>query len=162
MSELIVLVGLPGSGKSTWIKNFIAKNPNKSYTVISLDDIIEALGQKDGLNYNEAFKIYARQAKSMMKEQAHDAFKNGHNVIWDQTNMNVKFRKMAMNLAKQHGYTAEAVVWSLTDTEWKKRYNARKEETGKSIPSHVLENMARRYEAPTNDEGFVKITFIRD
>lgn len=44
--EAVFLIGLPGSGKSTYIKNLKRKNPEKDYIIASHDDTIENLGKK--------------------------------------------------------------------------------------------------------------------
>lgn len=158
--ELIMLVGIPGVGKSTWIRAHMAKYPEKDYVVVSSDDIIEELGAAAGLaTYSEAFDRFIGQATGMMKERARQAFADRRNVIWDQTNLTPKLRRGKLRQA--HGYRKVAVVWSLMDSEWKHRFNQRKAAVGKDIPAEVLSNMQQQFVMPTKDEGFEKITVIR-
>ncbi|NJO63356.1 MAG: ATP-binding protein [Richelia sp. RM2_1_2] len=158
--ELIMLVGIPGSGKSTWIRNHMNKHPEKNYVVISSDDIIEELGAAEGLSYTEAFSKYVGQATSMMKSKAIEAFRNRRNIIWDQTNLTPKTRKGKIQQAQ--GYRRIAVVWNLTDAEWSRRFNKRKTEIGKDIPKHVLDNMQKDFTMPSKSEGFEQIIVIRN
>ena len=87
-------------------------------------------------------------------------FANLWNVIWDQTNLTPKIRKGKLQQAK--GYRLLAVVWTLTDAEWSKRFDKRKAEVGKDIPAHVLKSMSNQFTMPTKAEGFEKITVIRN
>lgn len=159
MSEYVVMIGLPGSGKSTWIKAHMEKNPDKNYRVVSSDDIIEEHATEKGLTYDEVFHEHQRFAIKEMNRRLKEYIKNGDNIIHDQTNMGAKKRKGIINNAK--GYDVSAVVFALTDVEWKRRYDSRANQ-GKTIPDHVLKSMASRYEAPTKSEGFGKITYVRD
>lgn len=159
--EIVVLVGIPGSGKSTWVRQQMARYPEKNYVVISLDDIIEELGAAAGIqNYGIAFYKFIGQATSMMKAKAQQAFADRRNIIWDQTSLTEKKRRSILNQAR--GYRAEAVVWSLTDEEWKRRFNKRKAEVGKDIPQNILDNMAKSFTMPNKTEGFEKVTVIRN
>lgn len=157
MSELIMLVGLPGSGKSTYIKKI---NKDNDYVVISSDDILEELANLDGTDYNRAFAKHANFAGKEMFRRAESAIKNGDKIIWDQTNMNVKNRKRKLGMFPET-YVKRAVVFSIDDAELNRRLKQRERETGKKIPDHVIKNMAASYQAPSRAEGFSKIEYIR-
>ncbi len=157
--ELIILSGIPGSGKSTWIRNHMAKNPEKDYVVISSDDIIEELCAQAGLTYTQGFTQFIGQSTAMVKQRSRQAFAARRNIIWDQTNLSIKSRRDKIRQAD--GYRKIAVVWSLTDSEWKKRFNKRKGETGKDIPQHVLDKMFRDFTMPSKSEGFDQIVVVR-
>jgi len=156
----IMLVGLPGSGKSTWIKNFMSdKNPSQ-WVIASTDDILEKWGKEKGLNYNQAFQqLNFKAVAAQMNQDIQDAVKNGKNIIFDQTNMNQKSRRSKLQMLPAT-YTREAVVFSIPDAELKARLYKREKETGKKIPSNVIDSMARSYEAPTKAE-FDKITYVK-
>ena len=159
MPEYIILIGLPGSGKSTWIKKFLAK-ANEPYTIISSDNIIEELGGPEGLNYSEAFSKYSGFAMKEMNRRFAAAVQNNQNIIHDQTNMNVKTRRG--KLAKvPDSYDKKAVVFSIPDPELKRRLKNRESETGKHIPNHAINSMAASYEAPSKAEGFSDIKYVR-
>ena len=53
-------------------------------------------------------------------------------------------------------------MFDLTNDEWEARLNKRKEETGKTIPKFVLEQMRDSFVLPTCDEGFDTVTFLGD
>ncbi len=40
---MIMLVGLPGSGKTTWANKHVAENPDKKYTVIGTSSLIDKM-----------------------------------------------------------------------------------------------------------------------
>lgn len=151
---IYVLIGLPGSGKSTWTRKQL--NDGKDYVVVSSDDIIEELGAKDGLNYSEAFKLYSGQATGMMKQRARDALSSGKNVIWDQTNMSKKKRRGILQQVPNN-YIKIAVDFDVDDKELFRRLEDRANKTGKRIPRDVVMSMAQSYEPPTRDEGFDKV-----
>lgn len=167
MPEYIMLVGLPGSGKSTWIRQQKAKEPEKDYKVVSSDDIIEEWGQNDPdcqdesgrYNYGLAFDKYAKQAMKEMNRRFAEYVKNGENIIHDQTNMSSGARAKKLSQVKK--YVKRAVTFELDFDEWQRRYNTRKDETGKEIPAHVIKNMSASYERPTEAEGFVDVTVIK-
>ena len=41
--EMIMLIGLPGSGKTTWVNEHVEKNPEKRYNVIGTSALIERM-----------------------------------------------------------------------------------------------------------------------
>lgn len=158
MPKLIMLIGLPASGKSTWRSKFLSKNPD--YVVVSSDDILDSLAERDGISYSESFKKYAKEAGKEMKRQAKDHFENGRNIIWDQTNMSSKSRKLGLDMAGDD-YEKEAIVFVIPEPELKMRLAKREKEEGKHIPDFVIQNMSRSYQAPTKAEGFDKISYVR-
>ncbi len=156
----IMLIGLPGSGKSTWIRNFLAKEDPSQWTIASTDDILEKWGKEKGLDYNQAFqKFDFKEVNAQMYRDIENAIKNGKNIIFDQTNMNKKSRRAKLQMLPKH-YTREAVVFLIPYDQLKNRLKQREKETGKMIPAHVIDSMARSYEPPTRDE-FEKITYVR-
>lgn len=159
MKKLYILIGLPGSGKSTWTKNFLAKQ-EEPFVIVSSDDIIEEKCAEAGLNYSQGFEKFVGFATGEMKRRAKAAAAAGHNVIWDQTNMTPKSRKDKIGMFE--GYQRNAVVFSITDDELFRRLKLRESQTGKSIPAFVVKNMAKSYQAPTKAEGFDSITYVRN
>lgn len=160
MPEFIMLVGLPGSGKSTYIEKLLEKYPERDYVIISSDDIIEEVALKEGKTYSEVFEKTVGYATAEMKRRAKAAAADGRNIIWDQTNMTVKSRTSKMK--DFAGYNFSAVVFSLTDEELNRRLKKRESETGKVIPGFIIKNMANSYVAPSKSEGFENIQYIRN
>lgn len=151
--SIVIMIGLPGVGKSTLIaKRF----PN--YTVISSDNFIEQFAEREGKTYDQVFQKYVGRATGMMKDQFDRAVENNENIVWDQTNLTKKKRRGILQKVPKH-YKKVAVVFNIPDEVRYARMNQRQ---GKSIPTHVIQNMERSYQAPTKDEGFDEIIEIRN
>lgn len=76
------LVGVPGAGKSTWIKN---QTSMLGYTIVSTDYWVEQYAIKNGMAYSDIFEIAMPYAIEEMLEQIRLAREYNHSIIWDQT-----------------------------------------------------------------------------
>jgi len=145
MSKLYMLIGVPGSGKSTWIgEQYWASD----CVLVSTDKLIDLEAGRQGKTYNDVFKDYISEATRLMNEDIQAAVEAGRDIIWDQTNTSRKSRKA--KLAQVPGYHKIAIVFDTPDEdEWQRRLDSR---PGKSIPRAVLKAMADGLQLPTEDE----------
>ena len=151
--EIVYLVGLPGSGKSTYIKKYL---PN--HVVISNDNIVEKYAKQWKTNYNAAwekldFKVVTAELQTLYNK----AIKEKKNIVIDNTNMTPKARKKY----DHKDYIKNAVVFEISDSELKNRQDKRNKESGKLIPDSAIKQMKSIYKAPTKEEGFIDIKFVR-
>jgi predicted kinase len=157
---LLMLVGMPASGKTTYIKNEMSSFFNGSSrrtVVISTDNWIENYGADRMKTYNEVFAEAIKPATLAMELEARNAISGECHIIWDQTNLTVKGR--AVKLAKiPKIYFKRAVVLSAsTEEEWRERLEGR---PGKNIPEHILDSMRKSYQGPTIAEGFDVVHYV--
>jgi len=153
MPKVYMLIGVPGSGKSTWIK---AQNWTDGVPVISSDRFIDEHAERVGKTYNEVFKEYAPIAMKLMDNQARVCHANQVDCIWDQTNTSAKSRKS--KLAILSDYEKIAVVFRTPEkAEHDRRLNSR---PGKAIPENVMRSMINNFEMPTEEEGFKEIWYV--
>lgn len=150
--KFIMLIGVPGSGKSTWIKNYVSDYPTM---IISSDKHIEKFAKIDGITYSEAFPKYAKKATELMYKDLDTALKMDFDIIWDQTNLTKKIRSNKLKNIPE-GYIKEAIFFEVPDN-LEERLKTR---VGKYIPDDVMVRMKNDLTIPTTDEGFSKITII--
>ena len=152
MPKCYQLIGVPGSGKSTWIRNQIWA---LGLTVVSTDAFVEQEAQRWGKTYNEVFEDYMPRAVELMAEQVVFAREHGHTLIWDQTSTTVKSRARKFNMLPDYEHIA--VVFRTPDlSELSIRLKNR---PGKDIPQYVIDNMIAGWKEPTTDEGFKEIWY---
>ena len=151
-SKLYVLVGLPASGKTTWVKN---QTWALGLTVVSTDTFVEDYARKVGKTYSEVFDEYMPTAVEQMVEVVEHARDHGHDIIWDQTSTTVASRAKKFRMLPD--YYKIAVVFSVPDAEeHERRLQSR---PGKVIPPEVLQDMKEKFELPTEEEGFNEIWY---
>lgn len=143
---LHILVGLPGSGKSTWRHAFVAENPD--VCVLSTDDRIDAWAQERGLTYTEAFpQAPMKEFETAIREEFQDAVASRRSVLVDRTNLSCKSRaRFLSSLPKP--YRRVAVVFDVPDDVLARRLDERARLTGKFIPEHVISTMKASFEMP--------------
>lgn len=91
--KVIMLKGLPASGKTTWAKEIIDKNPN-SYKRINKDELRAMLDNSHHSNDAEKFILKVRDALILM------ALEEGKHVIVDDTNLAPKHEERIRQLIK--------------------------------------------------------------
>ena len=150
MPRCYQLIGVPGAGKSTWIKN---QDWAQDIPVVSTDNFVEAYAKEQGKTYNEVFKDYMPVAVKLMANQAAICRANGKDVIWDQTSTSVNARKRKFNALPDYEHIA--VVFPTPEPEELARRLASR--PGKNIPADVMQSMISNFEMPTEEEGFKEI-----
>jgi predicted kinase len=146
------LIGVPGAGKSTWIKN---QDWAVDIPVVSTDNFVEAYALEQGKTYNEVFKDYMPIAVKLMANQALICAANGLDVIWDQTSTTVLSRKRKFNTLPKYEHIA--VVFKTPEPDELARRLASR--PGKIIPYPVMRSMIDGFEMPTLEEGFKEIWY---
>ena len=153
MPKCYQLIGVPGSGKSTWIKNQVWA---LGLSVVSTDNFVEAYAYMQDKTYNEVFKDYMPIAVRLMANQAEICRANGVDVIWDQTSTTLASRRRKFNMLPDYEHIA--VVFKTPEPEELSRRLASR--PGKNIPDHVMHSMIASYDIPTLDEGFTEIWHV--
>ena len=152
MAKCYQLIGVPGSGKSTWVKN---QEWAKDCVVVSTDEFVEDYAKEVGSTYNEVFDDYMPTAVKLMAEKVERAREQGKDIIWDQTSMSIKSRKRKFNMLRDYEHIA--VIFKTPEpVELERRLNSR---PGKNIPDHVMKSMIKSFDIPTVEEGFKEIWF---
>jgi|LakMenE01Jun11ns_1017448.scaffolds.fasta_scaffold9773954_3 predicted kinase len=146
------LIGVPGSGKSTWISN---QDWMLGLTVVSTDMWVEIYAKKQGKTYSEVFKDYMPTAVDLMAEQVVFAREHGHTIIWDQTSTTLASRARKFNMLPDYEHIA-VVFRTPPRDELDVRLSGR---PGKHIPKTVIDSMIDNWEEPTLEEGFKEIWY---
>jgi predicted kinase len=155
MNKCYQLIGVPGAGKSTWIKN---QTWALGMPVVSTDRYVEIEAKRQGKTYTEVFEEYMPIAVRLMVNHALVCQANNMDFIWDQTSTTVKTRAKKFNTLLPSQYEHIAVVFKTPEPDELARRLASR--PGKVIPAEVMENMIRNFEYPSLDEGFKEIWVV--
>jgi len=150
-----MLIGLPGSGKSTWVRT----SPEASGSLIlSTDDDIEAFASAAGKTYNQVFSERIGTADANMKALLYYTIKNDpdRNIVWDQTNLTIRSRAKKLAMVP-YRYRKVAVVFNCPPEVIQERLSMR---TGKTIPPEVFDGMVACFEHPNLNENWNEIIYI--
>ena len=147
--SLILLVGIPGSGKTTYAEKYIEENPNTVH--LSSDKIREELWG------NEATQGDNNEVFSLMQSRAIDALNNGQSVVYDATNVTRKDRSYIIALCPKFAKIECHIIWASIET-CIERDAARERTVGKE----VIDRMLKRFQAPFVDEGIDEIVIKRN
>ena len=147
------MIGVPGSGKSTWIRN---QDWALGLTIVSTDAFVEAYAEQQGRTSNEVFQDYMPTAVDLMAQQVVFAREHGHSVIWDQTSTTVASRRKKFRMLPDYEHIA-VVFGTPEPAELARRLAGR---PGKSIPDHVMLSMLQNLKEPTLEEGFQEIWHV--
>lgn len=151
---VIILSGIPMSGKSTWVRE---NYPD--VLSISRDELVmEVAGTRD---YNLAFKTVDQKAvDKLLAKRITDAATQKVDVIIDMTNLSRKVRVKNLSYFSNDYYKVSVVLPILDSEEYKRRNDFRSINENKFIPPFVIKSMMDSFVFPTDDEGFDKIIKI--
>jgi len=142
---VILAIGLPGSGKSSWFKRH-------QITPLS-SDLLRALLFDDPTEQRFQDLIFSN-LRSMLKARL--IARRPMNYV-DATNLTPHERHGWIKLAKDYGYEVQAVFFDVPVEACLERNRKRE----RVVPEDVMRRMAGKLKAPTFEEGFSKITVVR-
>ncbi|XP_027931572.1 heterogeneous nuclear ribonucleoprotein U-like protein 1 isoform X3 [Vigna unguiculata] len=164
--EMIMMVGLPASGKTTWAEKWVRDHPEKRYVLLGTNLILDQM-KVPGLlrrnNYGERFDLLMDRATGIFNILLSRAANIPRNYIIDQTNVYKSARKR--KLKPFADYKKIAVVVFPKPEELKIRSDKRFAEMGKEVPLDALNKMIANYvlpeskDMPHSDEVFDQVMF---
>ncbi|KHK57766.1 metal-dependent phosphohydrolase [Ralstonia sp. A12] len=134
-SKVIVMSGLPASGKNTWVA---ANHPD--LPVVSFDDAREELRLRHGKNEGMVAHRAVDRAKELLR--AKKPF------VWNATNLSELMRKKTLDLLFAYGAEVELVYLEKPRTELLRRNSKR----DTSLTNKTLEGMLHRWDLPLPTE----------
>ncbi len=142
---VVLAIGLPGSGKSSWFKRHNVV-PLSSDMVRSLlfDDVREQRFQD----------LVFSNLRSMLKARL--IAKRPMNYV-DATNLTPQERQHWIKLAKDYQYEVQAVFFDVPLEVCLERHQRR----DRVVPEDMMRRMAAKLKPPAFEEGFAKITVVR-
>jgi predicted kinase len=142
---VVLSIGLPGSGKSTWFKRHnILPLSSDMVRILLFDDVTEQRYQDLVFSTLRAMlraRLLARRPSNYL----------------DATNLSPHERRTWIKLAHDFGYEAHAVFFDVPPEICIER-NRRRE---RNVPEDVMHRMAAKLRPPKFEEGFAKITVVR-
>ena len=146
--SLILLVGIPGSGKTTYAKNYIEQNTN---TIHLSSDTIRA-----ELYGNESTQGNPAEVFSLMQKRAIEALNNGSDVLYDATNITRKDRSGIIGVCPKFAKIECHIIWASLETCIER--DAKRDRT---VGNEVIDRMLKRFHAPYYDEGIDVIQIVK-
>lgn len=146
--SLILLCGIPGSGKTHYAEQYIRTHDNTIH--LSSDKIRSELWGSEAIqgDNNEVF--------SLMQNRAIDALNDGKSVVYDATNVTRKDRAYIIALCPKFVKIECHVVWApISHCIYRDEFMRER-----TVGKEVIDRMLKRFQAPYYDEGIDDIKII--
>lgn len=134
--EVVVLAGLPGAGKDTWLRANLAGWP-----VVSLDNIRREMGVGPTADQGQIVQAARERAREYLRQQ--------RSFVWNATNITRMTRRRILDLALDYHARTRLVSIEAPFAEILSRNRARAE----SVPEHIIYRLLDKLEMPDVSEA---------
>ncbi|WP_231409829.1 AAA family ATPase [Ralstonia solanacearum] len=135
-SRVIVMSGLPASGKNTWVDAYHPELP-----VVSFDDARDELGLRHGKNEGMVAHLAVDRAKALLRAQ--------QPFIWNATHLSERMRQKTLDLLFAYHAQVEIAYLEQPRTELLRRNTKR----DTSLSNKALASMLHRWSVPLPTEA---------
>ncbi|XP_047125522.1 uncharacterized protein LOC100202074 [Hydra vulgaris] len=162
-AEIIMMVGLPGSGKSYWCEKYASDHKEKKYYILGTNFIIDRmkvsnLGKKR--NYHGRWEELIKRASAILNKLFDVAKTRPRNYILDQTNVYFTARRRKMESFR--GYKRIAAVLINKPAVLSDRIEKQKKIEGKFIPDEAVLEMKKNFTLPEVGPSFDDVWYIEE
>ena len=142
----MVLVGLPGSGKSTYLERLGVRALSS--------DAVRGLLADDETDQSIHREVFATMRYLLRRRLALSRLVT----FIDATHLTPRERRPYIKMGETYGCAVEAVFFDVPLEVCRERNGRR----GRVVPADVLERMAAKLVPPSVEEGFSAVTVVRD
>lgn len=135
-SRVVVMSGMPASGKNTWIAQHVPDLP-----VVSFDDAVAELDLTHGRNTGAAAHLVTDRARALLRER--------QDFVWNATHLSSRIRARTLDLLYAYDAHVEIVYLESPEPVIKHR-NTHRDTT---LSNAALDQMLRRWEVPVPAEA---------
>lgn len=143
--EVIMMSGIPGAGKDTYLKKY-----HKDLTIISLDDI----RRKHGISPTD--KSGNGRVVQMAKEMAREFLRKKQPFAWNATNTSRQMREQLIRLFTTYGAKIKIIYLEVPF----KKLMSQNRNREYAVPELVLLKLIERLEIPTDSEGHEVVRIV--
>uniref|UniRef100_A0A2M4BAJ7 Putative scaffold/matrix specific factor hnrnp-u/saf-a n=1 Tax=Anopheles marajoara TaxID=58244 RepID=A0A2M4BAJ7_9DIPT len=160
--ELIMMIGLPGSGKTHWVNKYLVDNTETPYTVLSVNSLLENMKvsaqPRDPSNTPQWQKIVEQLSRNTGR-LIEIACKRRRNILIDQTNVFASEQKR--RLKGFGGFKVRRAIAVVPEVEeYKRRYEQKVAKYGKEVPDSTLNTMKANIFVPSDElKWYTEIVF---
>ena len=147
MGKLYIMMGLPGSGKSTFLKNYI--KPLDNSIIVSRDEIRFSL-----LKEGEDYFSHEEEVKNILWKAINKALSENKDVYVDQTSLNKKSRKLLLKNINLNNCEKISLLWCDIPLSCCLENNETRKGTKAFVPKGAIRRMNAQLEPPCFSEGF--------
>jgi len=137
--QCVVMCGIAGAGKSTYIKS---RYIDHGFFVISLDEIRSTIKNRGNQSNND-------EVVRIATERLRECLRRGEDVVWDATGYRSDFRTKVLNLAKKYGAHTQVTALIVNKDE----LHSRNKKRDHKVLSTVIEDQVRKFEFPDLSEA---------
>uniref|UniRef100_A0A8C9PG88 B30.2/SPRY domain-containing protein n=1 Tax=Spermophilus dauricus TaxID=99837 RepID=A0A8C9PG88_SPEDA len=154
--EVILMVGLPGSGKTQWALKYAKENPEKRYNVLGAETVLNQMRVKPEMD-PKSRDLLVQQASQCLSKLVQIASRTKRNFILDQCNVYNSGQRRKLLLFKT--FSRKVVVVVPNEEDWKKRLELRKEVEGDDVPESIMLEMKANFSLPEKCDYMDEVTY---
>jgi predicted kinase len=145
MRELVILIGFPGSGKTTY-----GREKFPGHIRISLYELTNMVGGN---------KKLARKLEMKCIEKSLDM---GFDVVVDRANLSGRRRKKLIKFAREKNARVTGIWFDVPEKIWQERNSKRAfiEDMSPRVPDYKIEEMKKQFEVPSMEDGYDELIII--
>ncbi|CAG9824491.1 unnamed protein product [Phaedon cochleariae] len=159
--EVLLMCGLPASGKTHWVKEHVASNENKDYTILGKVSMLERMtisGESLQSQFQGKWQVFLDRMQKSLNRLLGMAALRRRNYIIDQTNVFPSAQRR--KLRPFEGFKRRAIIVVVADEEQARRQSLQEAQEGKGVPESTILEMKAAMILPETGEWLEEVSYV--